>query len=101
MNNKPLAWIDGELQTLDDLGLLRRLRHRLGAQGAEVEIDGRRVINFGSNDYLSLAADPRLSRAVCDALAGEGSDGLNKRSPGLNRPKRRWCSLPALPRTWE
>ena len=75
MTHDPLAWIDDELATLDAVGLLRRLRHRVGDQGAEVEIDGRRVLNFGSNDYLNLASDPRLAEAVRQALANEGSSG--------------------------
>ena len=75
MTNRPLDWIDEELQTLDDLGLRRRLRHRVGEQGAEVEIAGRRVINFGSNDYLGLAADRRIARAVREALSGNREGG--------------------------
>jgi 8-amino-7-oxononanoate synthase len=67
-----LGWIDDELAALDALGLRRTLRERATPQGVEIEIDGRRVINFGSNDYLGLASDPRLADAVRNALAREG-----------------------------
>jgi len=72
MTRHPLAWIDEELDTLEALGLRRRLRHRSGPQGAEVEIDGRSVVNFGSNDYLGLASDPRIAQAAREALEREG-----------------------------
>ncbi|ROO27818.1 8-amino-7-oxononanoate synthase [Salinisphaera orenii MK-B5] len=53
----------------------RRRRVIEGAHGPEVVADGRRCINFCSNDYLGLAADPTLSRrlaAAADEL-GTGS----------------------------
>jgi 8-amino-7-oxononanoate synthase len=68
----PLSWIDDELASLDAANLRRRLSARGGPQAAQFSIDGRNLINFGSNDYLALAADPRLSRAVADALNREG-----------------------------
>jgi 8-amino-7-oxononanoate synthase len=43
-----------------------------GAQGAHVDIDGRRVLAFASNDYLGLAGDPRLAKAARDATARYG-----------------------------
>jgi 8-amino-7-oxononanoate synthase len=68
----PLSWIDDELAALEQGHLLRRLTTRDGPQSARLRIDGRELVNFGSNDYLGLAADPRLTQAVADALAREG-----------------------------
>ncbi len=71
----PLDWIDDELAELDAQGLRREQKAHSGAQGPEVEIAGRRCLNFGSNDYLGLAADARLAAAARTALdvAGWGS----------------------------
>jgi 8-amino-7-oxononanoate synthase len=68
----PLSWIDEELECLAQAGLLRDLPPGLGAAGAAVEIGGKSVINFASNDYLGLAADPRLARAAADAFENSG-----------------------------
>jgi len=68
----PLSWIDDELLSLSQKNLRRRLLVREGAQTARLSIDGRALINFGSNDYLGIAADPRLSQAAAEAVVREG-----------------------------
>jgi Aminotransferase class I and II len=58
----------------EDLGALRarsldrHFREIGSAQGPEIEIGGRRLINFCSNDYLGLANDPRLRKAATAAI---------------------------------
>lgn len=59
-----LDWLDGRLARLQRGGLLRNRRVRGSCQGVRIEIDGRWFVNFGSNDYLALAADPRLAGAA-------------------------------------
>jgi 8-amino-7-oxononanoate synthase len=68
----PLGWIDGELARLERQGLHRQVRTHLGAQQARLNFAGRELINFGSNDYLGLAADPRLATAAAEAAAHAG-----------------------------
>jgi 8-amino-7-oxononanoate synthase len=72
MPHNPLSWIDDELAALDQKQLRRRLLVRDGPQSVRSSIEGRDLINFGSNDYLALAANPRLARAVTEAVATEG-----------------------------
>jgi 8-amino-7-oxononanoate synthase len=67
-----LKWIDEELPALEAKGLRRQLLSRSGRQAACVAIDGREYINFSSNDYLGLAADPRVAESVAAALRENG-----------------------------
>jgi 8-amino-7-oxononanoate synthase len=69
---RALAWIDDELARLDHDGLRRRLLTRDGPQATRVVVDGRDLLHFGSNDYLGLAADPRLAAAAAEAVRREG-----------------------------
>lgn len=56
-------------------GLLRRARTLDAARGAYVTVDGRELTNFCSNDYLGLAQDPRITKALQGAAneCGVGS----------------------------
>lgn len=69
----PLAWIDDELAELRRHGLLRAPTTHGGPQQVCLEIGGQRLINFGSNDYLGLAADPRLAAAAAEASLQQGT----------------------------
>jgi len=57
-----------QLKALRAVSLDRHLREISGSQGPEIEIDGRRFVNFSSNDYLGLANDPRLREAAMAAI---------------------------------
>ena len=69
----PLSWLDDALADLDRRDLRRTLLTRQSPQrGERIEIDGRTLVNFGSNDYVGLACDERLCRAAADAIASRG-----------------------------
>jgi 8-amino-7-oxononanoate synthase len=62
------------LAELDERGLRRRRRtvRRLAHDSAEIELDGRRCIDFCSNDYLGLAAHPRVVLALVESAREHG-----------------------------
>jgi 8-amino-7-oxononanoate synthase len=79
-----------ELAALRARSLDRHLREIAGAQGSEVEIGGRRLINFSSNDYLGLANDPRLREAATAAINEFGvGAGASRLISGTQSPHLR------------
>jgi glycine C-acetyltransferase len=66
--SKPLAWVGEELQSLKEAGLYNHIRTIGSPQGAWLQVDGQRVLNFCSNNYLGLANHPRLLQAAQKAM---------------------------------
>jgi 8-amino-7-oxononanoate synthase len=60
------------LSQLEATGLLRRPLRISGPQGPEVEIDGRPVLCFCSNNYLGLASHPALAQASGTSARRDG-----------------------------
>jgi 8-amino-7-oxononanoate synthase len=60
--------IDAELEALRARSLFRRLREFESAPGPRMELGGRQLLNFASNDYLGLANDPILREAAKAAI---------------------------------
>jgi glycine C-acetyltransferase len=58
-----LTWIQQEIEGLKESGLYNRIRTIGSPQGAWLIVDGKRVLNFCSNNYLGLANHPRLIEA--------------------------------------
>ena len=66
--SQKLTWIDEELQSLKDGGLYNKIRTLSSPQGAWLVVDGKRVLNFCSNNYLGLANHPRVIAAAQAAM---------------------------------
>ena len=59
MPNK-FEWMQKEIKNLKDTGLFKNIRTIQSPQGAWLTVDGKRVLNFCSNNYLGLANHPAL-----------------------------------------
>ncbi|MBA2434802.1 MAG: 8-amino-7-oxononanoate synthase [Chthoniobacterales bacterium] len=76
-----------QLEALHARSLHRKLREIGTAQGPAVRIVGRELINFSSNDYLGLAADPILRQAAIAAIAEFGvGAGASRLISGTQSP---------------
>lgn len=79
-----------QLEALRARSLDRHLREISSAQGPEIEIGSRRLINFSSNDYLGLANDPRLREAAIAAIGEFGvGAGASRLISGTQSPHLR------------
>ncbi len=74
------AWLGQVLSERAEASLLRRCRTMDSAQGARVQVEGRWLLNFCSNDYLGLAAEPTLREAL---IAGVRESGVGAGAAGL------------------
>ena len=63
-----LAWIDEELSNLRKTGFYNAIRTIGSAQGAWLVVDGKKVLNFCSNNYLGLANHPQMVSAAKAAM---------------------------------
>src|SRR5438876_12394839 len=84
-----LSWLEDDVAERRRQGLFRVRRRLQTAPGVRIRCSGRELLNFASNDYLNLAADPRLARAAARATrrygCGAGSSPLVS---GYLRPHR-------------
>jgi glycine C-acetyltransferase len=74
----PLAYLKEELSELEAQGIRQHPRVLESEQRARTRFDGRDVVNLASNNYLGLAAHPRLKEAASKAAAelGAGSGAV-------------------------
>jgi len=67
-----LDWIMEELKELKEKGLYITIRVLETAQGPWVVVNGKRVLNMCSNNYLGLAAHPKVKEAAIRAILDYG-----------------------------
>ncbi|MDJ0691435.1 MAG: 8-amino-7-oxononanoate synthase [Xenococcaceae cyanobacterium MO_188.B32] len=77
MPSNPYVWLEKSLTSIHRANWYRSVKTIDGLTGSTVVLDGRKVINFASNDYLGLAGDERLIQAAIAATReyGTGSTG--------------------------
>ncbi len=63
-----LSWISEEIQALKDAGRYVPIRALQSSQGAWVTIEGKKVLNLCSNNYLGYANHPEVKKAAVDAI---------------------------------
>ena len=63
-----LDWIQEEINGLKEAGLYNHIRTMSSPQGAWLVVDGKKALNFCSNNYLGLANNPRMRKAAQDAI---------------------------------
>ena len=63
-----MDWIQDEIAGLKEAGLYNRIRTIGSAQGAWLVVDGKRVLNFCSNNYLGLANHPAMVKAAQEIM---------------------------------
>ena len=74
-----MAGPDEELRKLAADGLLRELKPLDSPAGPRVMRDGRKLWNFSSNDYLGLAADPRIAESFIEGVRRFGAGATASR----------------------
>lgn len=64
--------LDETIADLKEKGLYNEIDPLEGANGPEITIDGKKLINLSSNNYLGLATDERLKEVAKDAVDSHG-----------------------------
>ncbi|MEG4583827.1 8-amino-7-oxononanoate synthase [Microcoleus sp. MOSTC5] len=93
MNADPYAWIEKSLDTIRRAHWYRSPQSIESSPGPVVELAGRRLINFASNDYLGLAGDDRLIQAAIAATKEFGTGATGSRLLSGHRDLHRQLEL--------
>jgi len=72
MNTPFVNRIAAELEEIRTSGLFKTERIITSAQGAEIEVGGKKVLNFCANNYLGLSSHPKVIEAAHKAIDHRG-----------------------------
>jgi glycine C-acetyltransferase len=67
-----IEWLQQEIDGLKQAGLYNNIRTLSSPQGAWLVVDGKKVLNFCSNNYLGLANHPKIVKAARKATKTYG-----------------------------
>jgi glycine C-acetyltransferase len=67
-----IDWLQQEIDGLKEAGLYNNIRTLSSPQGAWLVVDGKKVLNFCSNNYLGLANHPAIVKAARKATKTYG-----------------------------
>lgn len=77
--SNPYSWLNQSLATIQRAKWYRSVKAIAGKPGAVVELAGKPVVNFASNDYLGLSSDRRLINAAVAATQAYGTGSTGSR----------------------
>ena len=66
------SWLEDELRTIEESGLLKSEKVITASQGASVSTTDGEALNFCANNYLGLADDPEVLEAVRKGMSTHG-----------------------------
>jgi glycine C-acetyltransferase len=72
MNSQFVNRIAADLEEIKTSGLFKSERIISGAQGAEILVNGKKVLNFCANNYLGLSSHPKVIVAAQQAIDSRG-----------------------------
>jgi len=72
MNERFVKRIASEIDEIRSAGLYKKERVITSPQGAEITVNGKKVLNFCANNYLGLSSHPKVIEAAHKAIQTHG-----------------------------
>jgi 8-amino-7-oxononanoate synthase len=77
--HNPFRWIDKSLTAIHRAHRYRSVQTVDGMSGATIQLNGKTLVNFASNDYLGLASHPAVIQAAVEATQAYGTGSTGSR----------------------